>query len=591
MVSTLGRFFTAIAAALVLFGVQAARAQAPAPAFSQIVVFGDSLSDDGNIAQRVFDKFGFRFPSSNPPFDYSDYRFTNSNQTRPSGTQFDGVWHEQLAKDFLHIGKATFSLGGGTDYAFGGATTQDGTQTRTVVNNPTPFVGGQYSITIDNMGKQVDDYLSAHSNVASATALYAVWGGGNDLFDDFGPSNVTAAVGHIGNLVTRLANAGARYFIVPNVPPLGAVPNSFGDPERVSGLNQASSDFRNQLNTILATVKSNFASSGVTIQVYQLDVWYDVIRVLAEPAKYGFTNVTEPAQEKSVEPDQYLFWDDIHPTTAGHHQIAGVASQLLSGQIPPLAKAINVSTRGFVGTGEQVLIGGFIITGNVPKTVLVRGLGPSLTALGVSGALANPTLTLYDANNTALATNDSWRSSQEAAIQATGFAPQDDADAAILIDLPPGNYTAIVSGVNSTTGVALFDAYDLDSNGAILSNLSTRGFVGTGDRVLIGGFVIASGEQPLVVLRAVGPGLASLGVNQPLANPVLELHSQDGTLLATNDSWKADHPTAVKATLLTPPNDEDAVIVTSLPPGNYTTIVRGQNDTTGVALVEAYRLP
>ncbi|HKR53619.1 MAG TPA: SGNH/GDSL hydrolase family protein, partial [Chthoniobacterales bacterium] len=189
-------------------------------AFTHIIVFGDSLSDDGNIAHRVRDTFGFSYPSSN--FNYSDYRFTDDFNTAPAANLYTGTWHEQLAKTFLSLPKATNSLDGGTNYAFGGATTNNGTQDRTVVNNPFPFTGGNFTITIDNIGKQVNDYLAGHS--PDPNALYIIWGGGNDLFDDYSATSVGATANRVGGLITRLVNAGARNFLVPNVPPLGAVP-------------------------------------------------------------------------------------------------------------------------------------------------------------------------------------------------------------------------------------------------------------------------------------------------------------------------------------------------------------------------------
>jgi len=158
-----------------------------------------------------------------------------------------------------------------------------------------------------------------------------------------------------------------------------------------SGLAQSrSAIYRNDLNSVIASTKSALASGGISIQVYAFDVWLDVIRVLGQPSKYGFINVTDSAQgNSSVNPDQYLFWDDIHPTTAGHHQLAGEATRLLSGEIGPLGEAGNISTRGMVGTGEDVLIGGFIITGSDSKKVLVRAIGPSLASFGISGVLTD----------------------------------------------------------------------------------------------------------------------------------------------------------------------------------------------------------
>jgi phospholipase/lecithinase/hemolysin len=578
------------ASLLGLFVMAAGMALAQAPTFTQIIVFGDSLSDDGNFAHRTRDAVDFSYPSSNPEFNYSDYRFTNDFNTDPPSRLYHGVWHEQLAKSFLHLPIATNSLDGGTDFAFGGATTKDGTQDVTIIDNPLPFAGGNLTITIDNMGKQVSDYLASHT--PDPNTLYIIWGGGNDLFDDQSATNVTNTANRVGVLIQRLATAGARNFLVPNVPPLGAVPNSFGDPNRVASLNSDSASYRTQLNSVIASTASALSAGGITVQVYTFDVWLDVLRVLAEPAKYGFVNVTDPAQgNSSVNPDQYLFWDDIHPTTAGHHQLASEANRLLSGGIPPLGKAANISTRGTVGTGENVLIGGFIVTGAEGKKVLVRGIGPSLSSFGISGVLADPTVTIFDSNHNIVATNDNWKSTQQAEIQATGLAPQNDLESAVLITLPPGSYTAIVSGNNGGTGLALAEVYDLEpASNSALYNVSTRGFVGTGDGVLIGGVIVGDGEPPVLVLRAIGPTLAAAGISNSLQDPVIQLFDAHGMLIAQNDNWHDSTPTAIKATLLAPTDDREAVIVASLAAGNYTAIVSGKGGTTGVALVEAFRL-
>ncbi|PYK80833.1 MAG: hypothetical protein DME37_06550 [Verrucomicrobia bacterium] len=560
---------------------------AQAPVFTQVIVFGDSLSDDGNIAHRARDLVGFSYPSSN--FNYSDYRFTDDTNTSPAANLYVGTWHEQLEKTFLGLAVAKNSLDGGTDYAFGGATTKDGTQDRTIINNPFPFGGGDFTITIDNMGKQINDYLASHA--ADANALYILWGGGNDLFDDHSAQSVIDTANRVGGLIVRLANAGARNFLVPNVPPLGAVPNSFGDPTRVLALDYASAIYRDHLNSVIASTKSGLRGSGITIDVYTFDVWLDVIRVLGQPAHYNFVNTIDSAQGASgVNPDQYLFWDDIHPTTGGHFELANEANRLLSGQIVPLGKAANISSRGMVGTGQNVLIAGFIISGNQPKKVIVRALGPTLSTLGVSGALADPTITIVNSSNVVVASNDNWRNTQETEIAASGFAPPNDLESAIIATLAPGSYTAVVSGKNSGTGVALVDLYQLDASTSIFGNLSTRGFVGTGENVLIGGLIIGNGEPPVIVLRAIGPTLGSFGIAQPLQDPTLELRDANGALIAFDNDWKDNTPTGIKATLLNPTDNRESAIIASLAAGNYTVIVCGNNGTTGVALVEAYRL-
>jgi phospholipase/lecithinase/hemolysin len=559
---------------------------AQAPAFTQVIVFGDSLSDDGNIAHRTRDTVEFSYPSSNPAFNYSDYRFTDDTNTSPAANLYRGTWHEQLEQTFLGLAVATNSLDGGTNYAFGGATTRDGAQDRTIINNPFPFGGGQFTITIDNMGKQINDYLASHGHAADANALYILWGGGNDLFDDHSAQSVIDTANRVGGLIVRLANAGARNFLVPNVPPLGAVPNSFGDPTRVLALDYASAIYRDHLNSVI----SGLAGSGITI--YTFDVWLDVIRVLGQPAHYNFVNTIDSAQGASgVNPDQYLFWDDIHPTTGGHHELANEANRLLRGQIAPLGKAANISTRGMVGTGENVLIAGFIISGSEAKKVIVRALGPTLSSnFGVSGTLADPTIAIFNSSNVMVASNDNWRNTQETDIAASGFAPPNDLESAIIATLAPGSYTAVVSDKNGGTGVALVDLYELDTATSIFRNLSTRGFVGTGDNVLIGGLIIGNGEPPVIVLRAIGPTLSSFGITQPLQDPTLELRDANGALIAFNNDWNDNTPTGIKATLLNPTDNRESAIVASLAAGNYTAIVRGKNGTTGVALVEAYRL-
>ncbi len=557
------------------------------PAFSKVIVFGDSLSDVGNIHHRMQSQYLIGYPGGN--FNYSDGRFTNSSDTAPSSQQYVGVWQEQLARTFLNLSAATNSLDGGSDYAFGGATTQDGTSERTVFSNPSPFIGGTTSITIDNMGRQIDRYLTQET--VDPAALYIVWGGSNDLFDDASAANVTATSHRVVALVNRLIIAGAKHILVPNVPPLGSVPLYGGDTAKQAALDQASADYRSILN---ADLDANALLSGETPpSLYRLDVWSLFVRFTSNPGSYGITDFGRSAQGRSAtNPDNYLFWDDIHPTTAGHFQIAQEAARVLDGAAGAPARALNVSSRVTVGEGENIAVGGFIVTGNAPKRVIVRGIGPSLTSLGVAGALSDPTLALFDQSGSLLATNNNWEDSQQSEIIATGLAPSDRLEAAIVQTLPPGSYTAVLSGAGASTGIGLVEFYDLEVGAdSTLANLSTRGFVGTDDNVLIGGLIIGEGDNPIVVLRAIGPDLANRGVANPLQDPILELYDGNGTQIGQNDNWKDGQATAVKAAVLPPNDDRESALVVSLVPGNYTAVVRGQSNTTGVALVEVYRIP
>jgi hypothetical protein len=255
--------------------------------------------------------------------------------------------------------------------------------------------------------------------------------------------------------------------------------------------------------------------------------------------------------------------------------------------------AVNISTRLFVGTGNNVMIGGFIITGNAPKVVIVRAIGPSL---GIPGALQDPVLELHDSKGSAPVINDNWRTNQEQIIKDTTIPPTDDRESAIVIGLDPGNYTAIVSGKNASTGIALVEVYDLgtaslDSGSkAQLAQISTRGNVLQGDNVMIGGFIV-SGATTKVIVRAIGPSLQNFGITNPLLDPTVELFNGSGTSLALNDDWRSTQEQAIKDTGVPPTDDRESAIVSSLVPGAYTAIVRGKNTATGVALVEVFGLP
>ncbi len=246
----------------------------------------------------------------------------------------------------------------------------------------------------------------------------------------------------------------------------------------------------------------------------------------------------------------------------------------------------NISTRLLVETGNNVLIGGFIITGTQGKEVIVRGIGPSLP---LSGTLANPQLDLYDSMSQLVATNNNWQDApNKQAIIDTGLNPSNALESAILMTLAPGAYTAILSGVNATSGIGLVEAYDLDQTvDSKLANISTRGLVQTGNNVMIGGFIAVGTDPVEVIVRAIGPSIPLSGT---LADPTLELHDSNGVLLAANDNWRSDQEAAIAASGLPPTDDLESAILETLLPAAYTAIVGGANGTTGVALVEVYQL-
>ncbi|MDQ3117180.1 MAG: hypothetical protein M3Q86_11355 [Verrucomicrobiota bacterium] len=254
--------------------------------------------------------------------------------------------------------------------------------------------------------------------------------------------------------------------------------------------------------------------------------------------------------------------------------------------MPPLSRFQNISTRLRVQTGDNVLIGGFIITGTDPKEVVVRAIGPSLGAFGITDPLPNPILELHYPDGTTVVTNNDWRATQEAEIIATGLAPTNNLESAILATLDPGNYTAIVRGVNGGTGVGVVETYDLSEEvDSALANISTRGLVETGDNVMIGGIIVGPETAPSgsILLRGIGPSLGAFGIANPLANPTMEFRDVNGVLITSNDNWKSTQQAAIEATGLQPTNDLEAAILATLGAGNYTAILSGVGGTTGSA--------
>ena len=259
----------------------------------------------------------------------------------------------------------------------------------------------------------------------------------------------------------------------------------------------------------------------------------------------------------------------------------------------PISQHFN---RLAVGAGDDILIGGFIITGSSPKMVLLRAIGPSLANANppVVGALADPVLELHEPDGTVV-TNDNWKDSQEQAITNTGIPPTNDLESAILETLAPGAYTAILSGNNNDTGVALIEAYDLQPDSeSKLANISSRGKVETGDDVIIAGFILGPEglPSPKIVVRALGPSLVGAGVMGALQDPALELHDSNGNLIVSDDNWKDNsaQEAELKVDGLAPIDDRESAIAATHAPGAYTAIVSGKDGSTGIGLVEIYNL-
>jgi len=285
-------------------------------------------------------------------------------------------------------------------------------------------------------------------------------------------------------------------------------------------------------------------------------------------------------------------------STSDPNQQNNTASHTTHAPPPATAKLLNISTRGLLQGGDNTLIGGFIVQSSCSsnsKNFVVRVIGPSLSSSGLSGAVPDPRLELHASGFGLIASNDNWRSDSSAAqLQSLGLAPKDDREAALKTAFGSSQsqqaFTVVAYPVTGT-GVGLVEAYDLDQfEQTRFANISTRGFVGTGDNVMIGGFILGGGNGTgVLLLRAIGPSLST--VPNPLGDPTLELHDSQGTTLAANNNWRDSQEADIRGTSIPPSNDLESAILVTLSSGAYTAVVRGNGDATGIGLVEVYSLP
>jgi hypothetical protein len=240
------------------------------------------------------------------------------------------------------------------------------------------------------------------------------------------------------------------------------------------------------------------------------------------------------------------------------------------------------------------MIAGFIITGNSNKSVVLRGIGPSLGAFGIANPLLDPTLELHGSNCSLILKNDNWKDDQRSQIEGTVFQPGDDRESVIVATLAPANYTSIINGKDNTTGIGVVEVYDTNQAAdSVLANIATRGFVRAGNDVMIGGFILGgNGNNAKIALRGIGPSLSQFGLNPVLADPTLELHDANGATLVANDNWTDDPVSAGQLTAngLALGDPKESGIFTSLPPGQFTAILAGKNGGVGIGLVEIYNV-
>jgi arylsulfate sulfotransferase len=348
------------------------------------------------------------------------------------------------------------------------------------------------------------------------------------------------------------------------------------------------------LNTMTATEVWNYPMEESVDSPYCGSVYEDLpLNYLVDYA-YVLEDQALHARILGLDATGEKVFDYQYPTAGCLAAFNAVPLHLESTAFPAVGpQSLNLSTRGPVGPDQGALIGGFIVTGSDPKTVVLRALGPSLGSAGLSGTLADPVITLFDAAGQTLATNDNWQTGGNVdQIAADGLAPSDPAEAALRTTLEPGAYTAVVTGKDATPGIGLVEVYDLSPvSNSSLANISTRGIVGTGSDLLIAGIIVGAVDSSTVVVRSLGPSLSAAGLSDPLNDPSFTVYDQNGAALATNDNWQ-DDPSALdlEQNQIAPPDDAEAATILHLPVGAYTVVTVGADGGTGIGLVEVYNL-
>ena len=444
------------------------------------------------------------------------------------------------------------------------------------------------SIAVDSAGNAYVTGTTSSANFPTANAIQSIFGGELDAF-------VTKLNAAGSALVYSTYLGGNRYEIGSGIA-LDSARNAYVTGSTISTNFPTANAFQSAIGQVelddVFVTKLNAAGSALVYSSYLGGTDYDNGYGIAVDSA-GNAYVTGSTSSRCF------------PTTTGAFDttwslgfpdgfVTKVSETAQPSTLTPCpSQLLNIATRTRVLPGDGALIGGFTVTGgNIIKRMLIRGLGPSLN---VPGALANPTLELYDsfAGNPPFRSNDDWITNR-AEVEATGIPPSNDLESAIVISLQPGPFTAVLRGKDNGVGIGVVEVYDLNPDaGPILSNISGRGFVGTGDNVMIGGFIVggSGSADARVVVRGLGPSLSAFGVAGALPDPIVDLKNANGTTLMSNDDWQQGQPTQINSLGLAPSDTHESALVITVPHGNYTAILRGKGNTTGIGVVEIYNVP